>query len=144
MTQPQGRPAPLDTNNPQIAMRAVAIYCLVLIGGLVALTAALPNDIAAFMTHLGFALPIVYGMASRNYSQYFEPSMRNTLFNALFIVICMGCYYIGQRWVNGAYPAPEHYLGPDLVNPALIIVGMAAAALIVVRRLVWSEFRFHL
>lgn len=133
-----------EAQNKQLALKAIAIYCLVFIGGLVAVTAVLPNDIAGFITHLGIALPIVYDMAGKNYSRYIVQRRRKALLNVAFITVCMAIYYLAQRWVNGTYPAPDHYLGPELVFPAIFIFAVAGLALLIVRRFVWAGFHLHL
>ncbi|HDS1721465.1 hypothetical protein NPS53_08150 [Pseudomonas putida] len=144
MDQQQCHAAPIAADNKQMALKAITIYCLVFIGGLIAVTAALPRDIAGFISHLGFVLPFVYDMAGKNYSRYIEQRKRNALFNAAYIIACMATYYVGQRLVNGTYPAPEHYFGPELVFPAILVTAVAVTALLIVRRFVWRGFHFQL
>lgn len=133
-----------EAHNKQMALKAIAVYCLVFIGGLVAVTAVLPSDIAGYITHLGIVLPLVYDMAGKNYSRYIVQRKRNGLLNVAYITVCMATYYLAQRLVNGTYPEPEHYLGPELVFPTIFIIAMAAIALHVVRRFVWVGFHLHL
>lgn len=133
-----------EAHNKQMALKAIAVYCLVFIGGLVAVTAVLPSDIAGYITHLGIVLPLVYDMPGKNYNRYIVQRKRNALLNVAYITVCMSIYYLAQRWVNRTYPAPEHYLGPELVFPSIFIIAVAALALLIVRRFVWGGFHFHL
>jgi cation transport ATPase len=120
---------------------AVTAFALIFTLITLALTCVLPMQSATYLKHLALIATVVFCTGANVYSERFFDGWRDKGIWVLLVCAFTTVYMIAQASVNVDLAPPQSYNSSYLLVTVLMMIVIANIASIIVRKIVWNEFR---